>query len=200
MATLIALALVIVAAVAVGWWLLANRPASVLATDPEQAPPDDMFTGFTGRINYGQHALDEMKADGLTLVDVREALANADEVRVSEERGSVTVTGTDWSGRRIKVVVTGTEWPRENITLITVTQKGDPVEYVPVPPDRVGRIVGKRGWQIKKIADDTGADVRVTRRTTSKGKVYVEVKSPIWSLRRDAKEQIKKIAYPQDGE
>lgn len=104
METLIIIAVAVVAAVALGWWLLANRPARRQPgwDDPRLIPDWPGFDRYEGSIRFTKHALEEMRKDGINVSCIPIVLANATTSPAKD--GKTKYVGTAPDTREVTVV------------------------------------------------------------------------------------------------
>jgi len=116
MATLI-LALVLAGAVALGWWLLANRPARRQPgwDDPRLIPDWPGFDRYKGSIRFTKHALEEMRKDDIAVSIIPIVLANA--VTSPAKDGKTKYVGTAPDTREVTIIATQ---EGKNLVIVTV--------------------------------------------------------------------------------
>lgn len=196
--TYLLIALAVVAAAALAWWLTRARPKPEVeehlsledleALDP--GPPDDLFPKpFTGNVRYEAHALLRRRQRSISDANVREALGDPISVKPTRRKGKcrMEVRGrTDV--RTLRLIVD--KWPAERPRVITVVWVDK--EIIEVPTKRLGALIGKGGRTIKRIQSESGANV-VVHKDQSGDRTNVTIQSMFEWDREAARAAIEEV-------
>jgi hypothetical protein len=168
MATLIAVALVILAAVALGWWLLASRrPAPALDPGFGPEPPFPGWEMYEGELRYQHHARERMTQRGITEQHIRHLIANGSPEPGRKDR---VVYGCTMPDCRVMHVVTS---QGERALYVITAWVDDPRNTkVRVPASRVRFLHENR----EAIERETSARITVGPQD-KRGRAYVLVTS-----------------------
>jgi hypothetical protein len=135
-------------------------------------------------------AADIMRKRGMTEDDVRMVLANPSKEHPSDkEPGRWVTEGIGPDGQMYRVVTSVDDTGVLHCTT-AFPLDAKPV-WVQVPADRAGRLIGVKGWRIKRIRG-LGAEIAVFDKKN--GAKKVRIISPFYLLAKDAEREVKEIA------